>query len=712
MKLTINGQEVEGREGLTVLQVAEEAGIFIPHLCAHPDLTPVGGCRQCMVCIDGATEPVCACETLAADGMVVDANAPEAERVRKMAMQLILATHPADCSGCPKFGICELQSMYQYMGVSPQGWRLKSRPVPTDESNPLITHMFTRCVRCGRCVRACREVRGVKVLDYQRTEDGIRIGTDGLVSLVDANCRFCGACIEVCPTGSILDAVNIMHEDRSREDNIVPCRATCPAHIDIPSYLRHLNAGDYDGATAVIREHVPFPEALGRVCTHACEDECKRGVVNEPVSICREKRAAATYESGAWKANVRHDPLTGKKVAVVGAGPAGLTAAYYLAGKGHAVTVFEANEKTGGQMRYGIPAYRMPDEAIDREVEAILQTAGSGAGDPDGSSRIEVRCGERVANPNDLLANGYDAVLMAIGTHQGTMLPTPGHDLEGVYVNTAFLKASREGHPMDVSGNVVVLGGGSVAYDCARTAIRLGADEVHMACLEARPVMTAALDEIEEGEEEGVILHDAYGFDAILESETNPGHVGGMAIKKIQKFYFDENHRAVTEFVEGGELTIPCDHVIFAVGQKPEDTDQMGLELTHGPYIAANDDLATSVPGIFAAGDVVTGTKTIIAAIAQGRTAAQSIDRYLGGDGDITEHLLDEPAHDPHIGRRPGFGNEKRLVPHVAAAAERSTHFCQFEDVFTEGEVHDESARCLQCDLRLDITRPRLWNEY
>ncbi len=712
MKLTIDGQEVEAREGQTVLQAAEDAGIFIPHLCAHPDLEAVGGCRQCMVCVDGEAEPVCACETLVREGMAVEVHAPEADRVRKMAMQLILATHPADCSGCPKFGVCELQSMYQFMGVSPQGWRLKSRPVPTDESNPLITHMFTRCIRCGRCVRACREMRGVKVLDYQRTEEGIRIGTDGHVSLVDAGCRFCGACIEVCPTGSIIDVLKYNDPDKSREDNVVPCRAACPAHINVPEYLRAIRLGDYDNAASIIHERVPFPEALGRVCTHACETDCKHGEINQPVSICKEKRAAATFESGAWKKNVRHDPLTGKKVAVVGSGPAGLTAAYYLAGKGHAVTVFEANEKAGGQLRYGIPAYRMPDEALDHEIENILTTAGSGVGDPDGAPRIELRCGERVAQPKDLLGQGYDAVLVALGTHQGTVLPTKGHELDGVYVNTAFLKAAREGHPMDVTGNVVVLGGGSVAYDCARTAIRLGANEVHMACLEARPVMTAALDEIEEGGEEGVILHDAYGFDEIMESADNPGHVGGMRIKKIAKFYFDENHRAITEFVEGGDLEIPCDHVIFAVGQKPEGTTDMGFELTHGPYIVADETLATSVPGVYAAGDVVTGTKTIIGAIAQGRTAAESIDRYLGGDGDITERLAHEQEHNPFIGRRPGFGKEPRLEPKVGAADERKTHFCQYEDAFDNDTACAEANRCLQCDLRLDVTRPRLWNEY
>ena len=159
MNLTINGQQVEAAEGASVLDAALDAGIFIPHLCKHPDLEAVGGCRLCMVCVDGASEPVCACKTAAREGMVVDSEAPAADRVRRMAMELILATHPTDCTGCVKYGKCELQSMYQYMGVSPMRWRVKSRPVATDDSNPLITHMFTRCIRCGRCVRACRARR-------------------------------------------------------------------------------------------------------------------------------------------------------------------------------------------------------------------------------------------------------------------------------------------------------------------------------------------------------------------------------------------------------------------------------------------------------------------------------------------------------------------------------------------------------------------------
>ena len=183
MKLTINGREVKAEGGTSVLDAALDNGIFIPHLCKHPDLEAVGGCRLCVVEVDGDGEAVPACKTTVREGMSVDAESVVADKVRRMAMELILATHPADCTGCPKYGVCELQSMYQYMGVSPARWRCKIRSVPTDDSNPLITHMFTRCIRCGRCVRACRDLRGVGVLDYQRTESGIRIGIDGGVSL-------------------------------------------------------------------------------------------------------------------------------------------------------------------------------------------------------------------------------------------------------------------------------------------------------------------------------------------------------------------------------------------------------------------------------------------------------------------------------------------------------------------------------------------------
>lgn len=696
MKITIDGKEIEAKQGQSILNAALDAGVYIPHLCSHPDLEAKGGCRLCSVEIAGVKGAVPACETKVQDGMEITVEGEESSKVRRMAMELMLASHPADCTGCPKYGKCELQSMYQYMGVSPEGWRKKSRSVPNDDSNPLISHLFTRCVRCGRCIRACQELRGVKVLDYIKTPAGIRAGIPEGKSLAEAGCRFCGACIEVCPTGSIMDQVRIMKEERSYAENIVPCKSTCPAHIDIPRYIRCIREGEWDKAAAVVREKVPFPETLGSVCTHPCEQECKRGELNEPVSICKLKRAAAAADSGAWKERVRKDAATGKKAAVIGAGVAGLTAAYYLAKKGHDVTVFEKNEKAGGQCRYGIPAYRLPDAVLDREIQSMLEAG------------FTLKTGTAADMPKALLEQGYHAVLVAVGTHQGTRLPIEGNDLPGVYVNADFLKHARMGTPLPVGEKVIVLGGGNVAYDCARTALRLGAKEVHMACLESEAQMTATPEEIEEGRQEGILLHPAHTFHRII----GTGHAQGVEIQKIEKFYFDENHKAVMELAKGSSQVIAADQVIFAVGQKPEGTGEMGLALVHGAYIKADGNLKTSMDGVFAAGDVVTGTKSVIEAIAGGRKAAEQIDLYLGGDGDISEKLLEQEAPSPYIGQVEGFAALRRVEPEIKEAAVRKNDFSLIEQPMACEQAQCEAKRCLQCDLRLQIHRTKLWNEY
>ena len=695
MQITIDGKIIEAKEGQSVLDASLDAGIYIPHLCSHPDLEAKGGCRLCSVEIEGTDKPVPSCETAVEDGMVIKINGPEANRIRKSAMELILATHPADCTGCPKYGKCELQSMYQYLGVSPQRWRNRSRSVPNDDSNPLIEHLFTRCVRCGRCIRACEEMRGVGILDYVESSVGIHAGIEEGMSLEDADCRFCGACIEVCPTGSIMDALSIMKEERTYIDNVVPCRATCPAHIDIPRYIRHIKDGEFPEATAVIREKVPFPEVLGSICSHPCEAECKRQALKNPVSICKLKRAAAVEDDKSWKQNERKDPDTGKKVAVIGAGPGGLTGAYYLAKKGHQVTVFEKNQKAGGQLRYGIPAYRLPDELLDKEIEEIL------------SIGIELKTENQVL-PKELLKEGFDSVLVATGTHIGGKIPIPGSNLEKVYVNTDFLKGARLGQPLEIGNTVMVLGGGNVAFDCARTAVRLGAKKVYLVCLEARDKMLASKEEIEEALEEGVEIIAGNAFLSI----SGEKEAKAVQVQEVERFFFDENRKPVRELKEGTNRFIDVDSVIFAVGQKPELTTEMGLDLAFGPYIAANDNQETSEEGIYACGDVVTGTKSVIDAIAGGRKAAESIDAFLGGDGDIGEILTEHVKGDPFIGKIEDFSKLHRVEPEIVSPQVRKDNFNLVELPFSCQEAKCEAERCLQCDLRLDITRPKLWNEY
>lgn len=696
MKFIIDNKEIEFEAGKTILDAAIEGGVFIPHLCSYPGLEAKGGCRLCSVEIEGQDEPVCACETEAEDGMKINIYGDKANLIRKTSMELMLATHPAECTGCPKYGKCELQSMYQFMGVGPERWRKKSRTLPNDESNPLIQHLFTRCVRCGRCIRACRDLRGVEVLDYIEDDAGVHAGVPEGKSLKDAGCRFCGACIEVCPTGSIMDALDIMDEDTPYNDSILPCKAACPAHVNIPKYLRFIKDGEYEKAVGVIREKAPFPRTLGSICNHACETDCKRNHLGEPISICKLKYKATESDNGSWKENRVVKPSTGKKVAVIGAGPAGLTSAYYLAKQGHEVEVFEENEKAGGQCRYGIPAYRLPDEVLDKEIDDILEVG------------VKLHTSQPKTIPEELKSQGFDAVVVSTGTHQGSMLPLEGNDLDGVLLNSQFLKDVRMGNPPKLGDKVMVLGGGNVAYDCARTAIRLGAKEVHVACLESEDKMTSTPEEIKEGAEEGVILHPAFSFLRICGKDK----VEGVEIQKIEKFYFDENRQPVMELVEGSNEVIDVDNVIFAVGQKPKGTEDMGLELTHGPYIQTDGKAKTSVDGVYAAGDVVTGTKSVIGAIEEGRMAASETDKYLGGDGNIDEVLVDEDNKNPHIGKIEGFADLERLNPDEKPASERANNFHTYEMPFTDDAATCEAGRCLQCDLRLDLPKVKLWNEF
>ena len=690
--ITIDGTRLEVPENKNVLECALEAGIYIPHLCHHPDLPENGSCRMCIVEVEGQEGVTTSCTLRAQDGMVVHTTSERINKLRTLALELLLAGHPEDCSTCPKYGNCELQTLIQYIGANNARMRTRIKGIKMEEGNPLLIHDMNRCVLCGRCVRACNKLRGVGVLQYNKKDLETYVGTLHGKLLKDEDCRFCTACAEVCPTGSIRDKLQLLTTNLKKEEALVPCRTACPAHTDIPRYIRFVKEGDYDAAVAVIREKVPFPNALGHVCSHACELECKRKEVSEAMSIRDIKRYAAEHDTGRyWKGKGKQLPDTGKKVCVVG-----LTAAYYLRKQGHAVTVKEALPTVGGMMSYGIPSYRLPREIVAQEAK-VIEDQG-----------VVIETNTKVEKPVELLKE-YDAVLMTIGAHKGVRLPMEGSELPGVLLNIDFLRNASLGQETGMGKRIIVLGGGNVAFDCARTAKRLGAEEIHLACLEAREVMTADDEEIEQAKEEGIFVHPAQTFERI----TGTDAVTGVDFMNVKSFTFDEKRRAIIEKEEGSEHHIDADTVIFATGQRPDLTEEAGLILGRANSIVVKENsLATETEGVFAAGDVVYGTKSVILAIASGRDAAVEIDKYLSGDGDISETLAPKQHADPKIGKVEGFGYFGRTKTQVTPAAERQDNFNEVDHGICDADICGEASRCLQCDLRLQIHPSRLWTEY
>ncbi|HEY78204.1 MAG TPA: FAD-dependent oxidoreductase [Dehalococcoidia bacterium] len=698
VKLNIDGRDVETQEGKSVLEAALEAGIYIPYLCHHPDLSPNGACRLCIVEIEGVEGLPTSCTTPAADGMVVRTKTEKVEHMRRLAMELMLAGHPADCGSCNKYLNCELQSVKQYLGCEDLSVRRRSKLFPLNMGNPLFFHDPNKCIACGRCVRACHELRGVGVLFYKKRGKETYIGTADDQSLADSSCRFCGACAEVCPTGAIQDKEELV-KGKKRKMALIPCRYTCPAEIDVPRYIRFIREKDYSAATAVVREKAPFPRVLGYVCDHPCEAVCRRGEINQPISIRELKRFAAEHdEARSWAGNSTKKPPTGKKVAVVGSGPAGLTGAYYLSNQGHAITVFEALPLAGGMMRYGIPQYRLPRDVLDGEIRDIENTG------------VEIKTGTRIESVDRLFAEGYDAVLVALGTHEGQKLSIPGADIDDILIGIDFLRDVNIGEKVAIGKRVVVLGGGNVAFDCARVARRLGAEQVHIACLECRDDMPAAGDEIDQGEEEGIAIHPSRTPTRIL---SDNGSITGVEFLDVESFSFDEDKNLEIEVRQNSQHVLEADTVIFAIGQRPEVPDGFGLDITAGRLIEVDTyTFDTSREGVFAAGDAVNGTSSLISAIASGRKGAVALDRFLEGSGNIDEKLAPQSEPEKCLGPGEGFATMNRHEVSCILPRERLESFCAVAGDMEEEAADYESKRCLQCDLRLKITPVKFWGNY
>ena len=459
-----------------------------------------------------------------------------------------------------------------------------------------------------------------------------------------------------------------------------PCSHTCPANIDVPRYIRFVAGGKPDAALAVIREKIPFPSVCGLVCFHPCETKCRRGQLDEALAIRMLKRFASENGDGLWKQRFTLAPRTGKSVGVIGSGPAGLTAAFFLTKLGHRVTVFEALPDAGGMMRVGIPDYRLPKDVLKKEIKEI----------EDIGVTIKTNC--FVKSPESLLRDGFDAVFVATGAHQGMRLGIEGENNPGVTDCVSFLRDICLGNPVEVGARVAVTGGGNAAVDSARSALRLGAKEVTVLYRRTSEEMPANPEEVEQALAEGI------KFEYLVNPMRISRSVDGLEVECIRMKLgpVDSSGRKRPEPQPGSEFKMVFDNVIEAIGQQPEIPAGFGLALGRGNIVAADaDTLATAKSGVFAGGDASTGPASVIEAIASGRQAAISIDKYLGGSG-----LIDVTLAPPEPELSPLEEAEEKRRPKVSVTpvSSRIKSFVEVERGYGRRKAAEEAGRCLRCD--------------
>ncbi len=568
--LTIDGIEVSTTRGKRILEAALDAGIYIPNLCAIRDIKlPFGACRLCQVQIEGRRGTITACSEPAADGMVIHSNTPEVNSLRRKILEIMLARHPHDCLTCwrrercqpfdiclrnvavtercvtcPKNGRCELQQAVDFIGLDGMPFPYTSKGLPVEKENPFIVRNNNLCILCGRCVRVDQEILGFEAIAFNLRGAQTYIGGAFGKPLIESGCTFCGSCVEVCPTGALMDRENEWSHWLDREAASIRCKYTCPAMVDVPRFIRFIREGKYDEAVAVIREKVPFASICSLICEHPCESACRRGNLDQPVAIRALERFAVERSNKAEPVKGSKAAASGKKLAIVGSGLTGLTAAYYLAKNcGHAVTVFESSGQPGGMMRTVIPEYILPHRILDAEIESLTKLG------------IKIKPNSRIESVDTLLKEGYDAVLLAIG-------------------------------------------------------------------------YTAEMPE------------------------------------------------------------------------------QLGVKINEENTIQINaKSLMTNKKGVFAGGDAVDKKRSFIEAVAAGRKAASSIDRYLGGSGDISEALAPVIEGVPRVGRIENFAQRQRQEMPVTKPAKQIGNFTQVELGFNDELGNEEAKRCMGCDLRFAVAR-------
>lgn len=574
---------------------------------------------------------------------------------------------------------------------------------------PGKTHAICNCCGCS-----CLSLRTAEMF----------INTDmvrsNYISQVDKEkCVACGECVEACPTNALQlgqkicgskpivipsretprdnewgpDKWNPDYRTNRRlvvESGTSPCKTSCPAHISVQGYIKLAAQGRYTEALELIKHENPFPAVCGRICPRNCESDCTRGDLDDPVAIDEIKKFIAEQDLNAqtrFVPKVKH--AYGKKIAVVGAGPAGLSCAYYLALDGYRVTVFEKQPVPGGMLTLGIPAFRLEKDVVRAEIDILNQLG------------VEIRTGVEVGKDvtlDDLRRQGYEAFYLAIGAQASRKLNIEGEDARGVFAGVDFLRRINLGEELRLNGRVVVIGGGNVAIDVARSAVRVGAQSVEMVCLERREQMPALPEEIEEAEAEGIVIRNAWGPKRIL---TEDGRVTGVEFKKCTAV-FDENGRFNPVYDENETQIVPADAVLVAIGQAIEWgglLEGSAAELNGNRTLRADPfTYQTGQPDVFVGGDAYTGPRFAIDAIAAGKQAAVSIHRFV------------HPGQSLIIGRsRRQFQSLDKTdlnlqgydrLPRQRAARLRPMTPSAFQDLrstFTEEQVRFETARCLSC---------------
>ncbi|MFC2022754.1 FAD-dependent oxidoreductase, partial [Chloroflexota bacterium] len=525
--IIVNGKEINIECGHTILEACKQAGIYIPHLCHYRGLTPLPevipdmACQLCLVEADGKI--VLSCNTQLGNGMIVETLTTRVKELVKRNLSEIFHRYPSEdlVDG-------ELKEAAAYMGMVEFPASLLKK-LPVREDNPFFIRDHNYCVMCERCVRVCDDVRHAKVIEPA-----------------------------------------------------YPCYRACPAGIDIPRYIRLIARGRPHAALGVIREKVPFPGVLGRVCIHPCESSCQRGLeLDNPLSIRMLKRYAADNGDDSWKRLSKKLPATGKYVAVVGSGPAGLTVAYYLAKLGHKVTVLEALPEAGGMMRVGIPAYRLPRDILAGEIEEI-KNAG-----------VDIKLNTKVDSLESLFKQRYDAIFLSMGAHQGIRLGVEGEDLPGIIDAAEYLKRANLGERIEVGDKVGVVGGGNVAIDAARISLRLGAKKVTIFYRRTRAEMPANPEEIEAAIEEGIEIL----YLAAPSRVTRDGNVLKLNCQRMELGKPDKSGRRRPLPLEGSNFVTELCTLITAIGQHPLIPETFGVETGPGNVVVVSDNMMSNREG-------------------------------------------------------------------------------------------------------------------